>query len=109
VELSGVPDDVSPAVEIALYRIAQEAVTNAIRHARDPGRIVVELTGQGDRVRLTVRDDGEPVPGIRPPDGYGIVGMMERAKLLGGTLEAGPGPERGWVVEAVLPAAGPAG
>lgn len=109
VELSGMPDQVSPAVEIALYRIAQEAVTNAIRHARDPARIIVELTGQGDRVRLTVRDDGDPVPGIRPADGYGIVGMMERAKLLGGTLEAGPGPERGWVVEAVLPVSGPGG
>jgi signal transduction histidine kinase len=115
VSLSGVPDGVSPAVEAALFRIAQEAVTNAIRHARHAKRIDVEvcgqdgLPGQASRVRLTVNDDGEPVPATRDTDGYGIVGMTERAKLLGGTLEAGPGPDRGWVVEAVLPRAGAAG
>ncbi len=109
VSISGVPDDVSPAVGAALYRIAQEAVTNAMRHARHAGHVVVALTGQDGRVRLTVRDDGDPVPATRPPGGYGIVGMTERAKLLGGTLEAGPGSDRGWVVEAVLPQTGSAG
>jgi signal transduction histidine kinase len=108
VSISGVPDDLSPAVGAALYRIAQEAITNTMRHARRASRIAVQVTGQDSQVRLTVRDDGDPVPATRPPGGYGIVGMTERAKLLGGTLEAGPGPDRGWVVEAVLPQAGSA-
>ena len=108
VSISGVPDDVSPSVEAALYRIAQEAVTNAMRHARHASRIAVQVAGQGSQVRLTVRDDGDPVPATRPPGGYGIVGMTERATLLGGSLEAGPDPDRGWVVEAVLPRTGSA-
>jgi signal transduction histidine kinase len=109
VSMSGAPQDVSPSVEAALYRIAREAVTNAIRHARHARQIVVQVTGEGGQVRLTVRDDGDPVSSTRAPDGYGIVGMTERAKLLGGTLVAGPCPDRGWVVEAVLPRAGAAG
>ena len=57
-------------------------------------------------MRLTVRDDGEPVHASGVDPGYGLVGMTERAALLGGTLAAGPGPDRGWVVDAVLPRAG---
>ena len=112
VSISGVRDGVSPSVEAALFRIAQESVTNARRHARHATQIVVRITGQGGQggqIRLTVRDDGEQVSATRGPDGYGIVGMTERAKLLGGTLEAGPCPDRGWAVEAVLPKAGVAG
>ncbi|HET9658223.1 MAG TPA: histidine kinase [Kineosporiaceae bacterium] len=109
VALSGVPGDVSPAVGAALFRIAQEGVTNARRHARHASRIQVRVTGQGGLVRLTVRDDGDPVAAARAPDGYGIVGMTERAKLLGGTLTAGPADDRGWLVEAVLPRTGATG
>jgi signal transduction histidine kinase len=109
VNISGVPDDVSPSVEAALYRIAQEAVTNAMRHARHAGQVFVQVTGTDDRLHLTVHDDGDLVSAARAPEGYGIVGMTERAKLLGGTLEAGPGPDRGWLVEAVLPRTGAAG
>jgi signal transduction histidine kinase len=109
VSTAGVPEDLSPSVEAALYRIAQESVTNAMRHARHAGEVVVRVRGDGGRVRLTVRDDGDPVPATRAPEGYGIVGMTERATLLGGTLVAGPGPDRGWVVEAVIPGAGAAG
>jgi signal transduction histidine kinase len=108
VDLS-VTDEVSPAVGAALYRIAQESVTNAMRHARHASQIVVQVSGHDGRVHLTVRDDGEQVSAARSGDGYGIVGMTERAKLLGGTLEAGPGRDRGWVVEAVLPRAGTPG
>jgi signal transduction histidine kinase len=113
VSITDVPDDVSPSVEAALYRIAREAVTNARRHAHRAGQIVIQVTGLDDRVRLTVSDDGDPVPATKDPattvpEGYGIVGMTERAQLLGGTLAAGPGRDRGWVVEAVLPRAGEA-
>jgi len=58
-------------------------------------------------VRVTVRDDGNDGPfGAGSPPGYGIVGMTERATLLGGTLEAGRSPDGGWTVDAVLPRGG---
>lgn len=89
----------------AIYRLAQESITNAVRHARHTTRINVRITGDDERVRLTV-DDGDDSSTGRTPWGYGLVGMTERATLLGGTLEAGPGPDTGWTVNAVLPKAG---
>jgi signal transduction histidine kinase len=107
VELSGDLDDLRPSVGAAVYRIAQESVTNAVRHARHVTRIQVRVTGDADCVRLTVSDDGQAgsSSGSGLP-GYGVVGMTERAALLGGSLVAGPGPESGWTVDAVLPRAG---
>jgi signal transduction histidine kinase len=107
VRLSGDLDGLGPPVGAALYRIAQEAITNAVRHARHATRVEVRVAGDGDRVRLTVRDDGDAGSTGRSPAGYGLVGMAERATLLGGTLEAGPGPDRGWTVTAVLPRTAP--
>jgi signal transduction histidine kinase len=101
VEVSGDLDDLGPAVGAAIYRIAQESITNAVRHARQATRIDVRLTSYDDSVRLTVRDNGEATS--RNPGGYGLVGMTERATLLGGTLAAGPDPDRGWSVDVVLP------
>lgn len=106
VRLTGDLDALSPAVGAATYRIAQESVTNALRHARHATRIDVQVVGGDHAVRLTVRDDGEPVHASSVAPGYGVVGMTERAALLGGTLAAGPGPGHGWVVDAVLPRAG---
>ncbi|GAA1556209.1 histidine kinase [Kribbella sancticallisti] len=105
-ELSGDLADLGPAVGAAIYRIAQESITNAVRHARHATRIDVRVVGEADRVRLTVRDDGEAASTARNPEGYGLVGMTERATLLGGSFDAGPGSDRGWTVEAVLPRAG---
>jgi signal transduction histidine kinase len=99
-------DGISPSVAAALYRIAQEAVTNALRHARHASRITVDVADEGDVVRLTVRDDGEAAATGRSPAGYGLAGMTERAALLGGTLRAGPDPGPGWTVRAVLPKGG---
>ncbi len=95
-------------VDAAIYRLAQEALTNAVRHARSATRVGIEVRRVGDVVRLRIVDDGlAPArPGEQP--GYGLTGMAERAQLLGGALSAGPGPEGGWVVDAVLPAGGPA-
>jgi signal transduction histidine kinase len=107
VRLTGDLDALSPVLGAATYRIAQESVTNALRHARNATRIDVQVDGSDDAVRLTVRDDGEPVHASSVAPGYGLVGMTERAALLGGTLAAGPGPDRGWVVDAVLPREGP--
>src|SRR5690349_7358999 len=105
VTLSGEFDDLSPAVGAAIYRLAQESVTNARRHARYATQVTVAVTGDADRVRLTIDDDGSAAGG-RAPAGYGLVGMRERASLLGGTFHAGPAAERGWRVEAVLPRTG---
>jgi signal transduction histidine kinase len=102
VELTGDLDDIRPLVSAAIYRIAQESITNATRHARHATRIAVRVAGDDDCVRLTVRDDGDP-SAADASSGFGLVGMTERAALLGGTLEAGPGADRGWTVTAVLP------
>jgi signal transduction histidine kinase len=107
VSLSGDLDGLAPSVGAAIYRLAQESVTNAVRHARHATRIAICVTGDDDCVRLTVTDDGDASSADRNPSGYGLVGMAERTTLLGGTFEAGPRPDQGWMVTAVLPRSGP--
>jgi len=102
VDLEGDLHDLAPSVDAAIYRIAQESITNATRHARDATCITVRVVGDDASVRLTVEDDGASGSGSGSA-GYGLAGMSERAALLGGTLEAGPGPDRGWTVAAVVP------
>lgn len=104
VHLDGDLDAVPPAVGAAVYRMVQEAVTNARRHARDATRVDVLVRADEAGVRLDVHDDGAPAASA--PLGYGLTGMRERAALLGGTCEAGPGPDGGWLVTAVLPRTG---
>ena len=95
-------DDLSPTVAAALQRIAQEAVANSRRHARDATLVQVRVTREEDGVQLEVTDDGRGSSGSG--DGFGIVGMTERAVLLGGRLEAGSlAPLAGWRVTATLP------
>jgi glucose-6-phosphate-specific signal transduction histidine kinase len=105
VDVTGDVGDLRPSVDAAVYRLAQESITNAVRHARHATRIDVRVVGEDDRVLLTVADDGDPTSAGRSSGGYGIVGMTERATMLGGTLEAGPRPDRGWTVTAELPRA----
>ncbi|MGW6505686.1 sensor histidine kinase [Nonomuraea angiospora] len=109
VEMLGDLDDLPPAVDAAIYRIAQESVTNARRHARHATRIQIRVAADDTSVRLRVSDDGETST-ANPMPGYGLIGMIERAGLLGGTCEAGPDPgrDRGWTVTAVLPRTGAA-
>ena len=107
VELSGDLSALRPSVEAAIYRLAQESITNAVQHARHATAINVCVAGDDESVRLTVHDDGDAsLPDTSSSSGYGLVGMAERVTLLGGTLEAGPSPDRGWTVNAVLPRAG---
>jgi signal transduction histidine kinase len=95
-------DDLSPTVAAALQRIAQEAVANSRRHARDVTFVQVRVSREEDGVQLVVTDDGRGSTGSG--DGFGIVGMTERAVLLGGRLEAGSlAPLVGWRVTATLP------
>lgn len=93
-------------VQVALHRITQEAVTNVQKHAgRHVREVVVSLRIHPDRVELTVRDDGAGVcdSQVDAGPGFGLRGMAERVALLDGTLEAGPGPDGGFVVHAVVP------
>jgi signal transduction histidine kinase len=103
VELVGHLAQLRPAVDAAVYRMAQESITNAVRHARRPTHVSVRVCGDDDVVVLTVMDDGDTSQPVSSATGFGLVGMEERATLLGGTLEAGPGPNHGWIVRAVLP------
>jgi signal transduction histidine kinase len=109
VELRGDLDDLPPSVGAAIFRLAQESVTNARRHARHATRIEVRVAADETAVRLRVSDDGDSGAGpAAGSTGYGLIGMTERADLLGGTFEAGPNPDRGWTVTAVLPRTGSA-
>jgi signal transduction histidine kinase len=103
VQVAGDFAALSPGLGVALYRIAQESVTNAVRHAREATRITVRVADEDEQVRLTVRDDGAASTTGHTQPGYGLVGMAERASLLGGTLQAGPDPDGGWTVSASLP------
>ncbi|MFG1947681.1 sensor histidine kinase [Nonomuraea sp. NPDC048826] len=104
VEISGDLDGLSPSVGTTIYRLAQESVTNARRHARHATRIEVRVAADDTSVRLRVSDDGQGRQ--NPTPGYGLIGMAERAGLLGGTCVAGPEHGRGWTVTAVLPRTG---
>jgi signal transduction histidine kinase len=104
--VTGPTDTVPAAVGLAVYRIAQEATTNTLKHARGAGHVHVDVTITRTRVTVGVLDDGRPgaaVPDGRPRAGHGVHGMRERAKAYGGTLIAGPAPRGGWAVEATLP------
>ena len=93
-----------PPVAAAVFRLAQESVTNALRHARQVTRVDVRVEADAGGVRLRVTNDGDVA--ASPTPGFGIIGMRERAALLGGACEAGPASGGGWIVNAVLPRAG---
>lgn len=109
VDVVGDVAGVHPSVDTAVYRLAQEAVTNARRHARHATRIEVRVDADDTSVRLRVSDDGDGPARPGAARGYGLTGMAERVDLLGGTCAAGPGPDRGWTVTATLPRTGPRG
>lgn len=93
------------AVDLAAYRIVQESLTNALRHA-DPASAQVHINYQPGAVELTITNDGRARPSAPPqPGGLGITGMRERATSVGGTLEAGPRTAGGFEVRARLPIA----
>lgn len=103
VEVPGDLDELPPQVDAAAYRLAQEALTNALRHARNASRVEIRVVEGGGRLRLHVTDDGQIDPARPASHGFGLLGMTERVQLLGGTLRAGPTPGGGWTVDAELP------
>jgi signal transduction histidine kinase len=100
-EVVGEPRTLPPGVDLSAYRIVQEALTNALKHA-GPARARVVVRYEADAVALEVSDDG---PGVAEAvgTGHGLVGMRERVALYGGDLEAGESREGGWALRARLP------
>jgi signal transduction histidine kinase len=97
--------DLPPGVDLAAYRVVQEALTNVIKHA-GPSRAAVVLEYRPDDLLITVTDDGHPVTGPGGPGGRGLIGLRERIGLYGGELDAGPRPGGGWRVLATIPVEG---
>ena len=117
--MTGADRQLSPALELSVYRVIQEALTNVVKHA--PGaRAAIDLAVSAGQVRLEVADDGGPgrasdqgpasepprAKGHSPGTGQGIVGMRERIGAFGGRLAAGPGADRGYRVIAEIPVEG---
>ncbi|HET7043804.1 MAG TPA: histidine kinase [Gaiellaceae bacterium] len=91
-----------PALELCVYRIVQEALTNALKHA-GPARATVAVARAADVLTVEVSDDGAGAAADGPPGGHGLVGMHERVARFGGELRAGPRVEGGYAVTATLP------
>ncbi len=101
----GLPERLPEEIETAVYRIIQEALTNVARHAHAK-RVWVGLTGEGDELRLEVRDDGVGLPadnGASRPSGIGLIGIRERVRALGGTVSLSSGPGGGACLRARVP------
>jgi signal transduction histidine kinase len=107
----GRPFEVSDAAGLTVYRVVQEALTNALKHADEPTAVEVQLLFADPDVSVRVTDNGRagvtlptpvPAPPPRSGGGHGLAGMAERATAFGGTLRAGPRPAGGWEVEALL-------
>ncbi len=106
IDLKGDPHELTPGVQLAVFRVAQEALTNTLKHAARPtcARLVLRC-GAGE-VELDVTNTGDP-HAPAPPDGYagggrGLRGMRERATAYGGELEVGPTGDGGWRVHMLL-------
>ena len=103
----GQPAALPPSMQLALYRIIQEALTNTLKHST-AASARVELTYLPDGVALELTDDGQPrarpvgEPGAEPAAGHGITGMRERAAVFGGEVSAGPRLGGGWRVHTML-------
>ncbi|MBA9050214.1 signal transduction histidine kinase [Streptomyces phaeogriseichromatogenes] len=99
----GEVDALDRGVQLTVYRIVQEALTNALKHAGAGTRVNLSVVVEDERLVIRIRDNGPAGdPGPWNEEGHGLVGMHERAALYGGTVSAGPAVDGGWAVEAVL-------
>ncbi|MHA7140201.1 MULTISPECIES: sensor histidine kinase [unclassified Arthrobacter] len=98
----GLPED--PAFQLTIYRIIQESLTNVLRYGKSVTTVDVAIARTGTLVRVRVSDDGRGSMGpvVSVGSGQGIAGMQERAAIYSGTVDCGPGPDGGWVVDARL-------
>jgi signal transduction histidine kinase len=112
VRQAGAPFEVSGAAGLTVYRIVQEALTNALKHAEEPASVAVRLEFDDPDVSVRITDDGRAAVSTPAANGngrtaaasggHGLAGMAERASAFGGALRAGPRREGGWEVEATL-------
>ncbi|MEV4482470.1 sensor histidine kinase [Micromonospora coxensis] len=104
----GEPHALPPGLDLTVYRVVQEALTNALKHAGVGADVTVTLDHAPDAVVVRVVDDGRGRPPVAPAPsgGHGLVGMRERVGVYDGSLTAGPRPAGGWQVEARLPLPG---
>jgi signal transduction histidine kinase len=100
--IEGDPRELPTGIELSAYRIVQEALTNALKHASD-ANTHVNIRYATDALELEVADDGTGVPTTMPSGGHGLVGMRERVALYGGRIDTGPQPNGGFAVRVVLP------
>ncbi|GAA2438612.1 hypothetical protein GCM10010191_62290 [Actinomadura vinacea] len=101
--------DLPPEAATSVHRVVQEALTNARKHASDATAVQVSVTRPSPAdgaVEVAVRDDGRGGGRRLPSGGFGLAGLSERVEAIGGRLRAGPRPEGGWEVVAVIPARG---
>ncbi|MEH1101625.1 sensor histidine kinase [Micromonospora sp. CPCC 205561] len=105
--VTGPPAPLPPGLELTIYRVVQEGLTNALKHAGVGAGVEVTLAHGDDAVLVRVVDDGHGRPPVSPAPsgGHGLVGMRERVGVYDGSLTAGPRPAGGWQVEARLPLA----
>lgn len=108
-EISGEPGDLPPTMQLTIYRIVQESLTNVLKHGRNVRRVVVTLTYRDDGVQIQVTNDGEADTLDEAAIGHGLVGMRERSALYQGEFHAGPIRSGGWEVFAELKVTGPVG
>jgi signal transduction histidine kinase len=99
-EVIGRPRVLGEGLQLAVYRIVQESLTNTLKHAGPEANAVVSLSYAGDHLEVEVLDTGGPASARE--DGRGLSGMRERAAVYGGVIEAGPAPRGGWHVRTVL-------
>ena len=105
--IDGAHDDLPPALELSVYRIVQEALTNTLKHA-GPTKARVQIRRNKRTLTIDVTDVGAGnAKHDHPGTGHGLVGMRERVALFGGELTAAPRPEGGFAVHATLPLADP--
>ncbi|RRQ76847.1 two-component sensor histidine kinase [Streptomyces griseofuscus] len=99
----GEVDALDRGVQLTVYRIVQEALTNTLKHSGAGTRVNLSVVVEDERLVIRIRDNGPAGdPGPWNEEGHGLVGMHERAALYGGTVSAGPAVDGGWAVEAVL-------
>ena len=104
--VSGVTDEVPAGVGLTAYRVVQEALTNATRHAGPGASVDVRVTQAATYLEVCVEDDGRGASTVQHGsghEGYGLLGMRERVTAAGGTFAAGPRPGGGWRVSTRLP------
>ncbi len=99
--LSGDPSGAPPGMELTVYRIVQEALTNTLKHAGPGARASVALNCESEQITVEVRDSGGTSGPIKH-GGAGVRGMSERAAVYGGSLDAGPAADGGWQVSTSL-------